>query len=142
CPPLLGLTPGILEKPRADCRLMNVAVADYLRANVPRGVVGVFLVSRWPRYVTRVPGMQIYFDIHDSTLAASLESERRGLERTLDLADSLAVRVLILLPPPESSFQLADCLIVRGVEGCGATRVHVVAQRAATARVIREVVAH
>ena len=142
CAPLLGLTPGNSMGPRVTCNLANSAVAAWLRTAAARELTGVVLAARWSRYVDHTPVVDIqglYFDAGDTSVAASLESMRRGLEQTLALTDSLGVRVVILLTAPEFAHPPGDCLLVRDADACGVSRAAFDARRRSTAMVIRHV---
>ena len=142
CPPLLGLTPRMNQYRNKSCPTANDAVAKWLRSAAPSGLRGVVLAGRWPRYVggplQRKPN-PTNSDLRDTLAWASVAVVRAGLEQTLAFTDSIGVRVLILLTPPEFVYVLPECLSVRDSQHCGIARRVVDIYRESSAALIRQV---
>jgi peptidoglycan/LPS O-acetylase OafA/YrhL len=150
CPPLLGVTlnrPGVRDN---NCARDNQAVKEWLSSKAVAQhegamqdvVRGVILSARWPHYVQGGLDPQHYSLFVDSREAApwsSPEIVRAGLERTLAFTDSIGLRVLILLTPPEFRYRLPECILVRGSSRCGISRAEADSYRLMAERLVRTV---
>src|SRR5579862_5464447 len=125
CPPLLDFDPPPPNDVDKDCRPVNRAVADYLRLIARRGPAGVVLAARWPRLSLVRPAPRPTVASNEPRDPAPADALQAGLERTLAFADSLRIRVVVLLTPPEFPYALPDCLIVRADVSCGVTRAQI-----------------
>lgn len=144
CPPLLGLTPGSPGNIDHDCHDANERTAAVIQTLARQGDLrGVVIAARWFRYA---PGWALdgsqrrFFDVMDVADPDANSALRTGLERTLQFTDSLGVRVLILLPPPEFEFPPADCLLINPVERCGTNRDRLDATRRSALRAMQQVI--
>jgi len=159
CPPLLGLTPGLVrtDRPRRDaerrkeanCPRFNQAVVDYL-GRLPaaeRRDTSVLLAARWAgRMGARLPlhdtGVSGYFDATDASREDSLRSLEKGLRATLDaLARLGSGPVAIILPGPEFRYSVEECLARRSASACGSSRAAIDAYTADVSAAIRRVAA-
>jgi peptidoglycan/LPS O-acetylase OafA/YrhL len=156
CPPLLGLTLRRAGSVDTGCVQENAAVTAWLRSMVARSqeggaresltdaVRGVVLAARWPRYVQGGVDAAHYAPLLNSRDAAPLsspDSVRAGLERTLAFTDSIGLRVLIMLPPPEYPYRLPECIAVRSVQQCGMSRHEADAYRESSVHLMRALAA-
>ncbi len=145
CPPLIGLVLHRQGNVDRGCAQENDAAAEWLRSAIRRDSVrGVILAARWPRYMGSGLDAQHYDPLVDSRDGApwsSPDSVRAGLERTLAFTDSVGLRVVILLTPPEYKYRLTECAEIRGAARCGISRAEANAYRESSVALVRAVAA-
>jgi peptidoglycan/LPS O-acetylase OafA/YrhL len=147
CAPLIGLRVQRPGQVKESCSHRNAAEAAWLRSEIARDRVrdrvrGVILVARWPRYVQGAIDPRNTTPLVDSRDAApwsSIDSVRASLERTLAFTDSMGLRALILLTPPEFKYSLSECAIVRALSRCGISRAEADAYRGSSVELARSV---
>jgi peptidoglycan/LPS O-acetylase OafA/YrhL len=150
CPPLLGIAPSDPDAPGIvygglACRDVNAAVASYLPQAAHHGLKMLVLASRWARYSgqpTLAGDSRRTYNPGDTTPGAPMRSMENALNRTLHVADSLHLRVLILLSPPEFPVPVPLCVRIRGAAACSVSRTLNEAYRQQSTAVIRSVASH
>lgn len=115
CPPFLGVAPATRRPPfgpDGSCRASLDETREQVRRESAR-VLGVVLAGRWTDHVASEDPAALHrmFDRTGRRVETASEVISLGLGETLDFAESMGLRVLIVGTPPMFPFEVPRCLM-------------------------------
>ncbi len=105
CPPLLGLDVALGNSPKDVCRIANEKRFEFIKINPE--IKKVYLVARWALYTNEAvkPANKKYYLINTKHNEISLNESiivfKESLIETTQRYESIGVKVIVLLQPPE-----------------------------------------
>jgi peptidoglycan/LPS O-acetylase OafA/YrhL len=163
CPPLVGVLPYKRGEGLFPCGYFNGAVLDEFADLSKKGLRGIVLAARWNVYldllptdpgrtasIALVPDLHHYDGTGDQSAALSTTSlDSAGSARTMAAAlktdleafRKLGLRVLIIAPEPELTFNGPQCLYRKSAAECVMPRQRVDERRALAVKTLKEAAA-
>jgi hypothetical protein len=138
CPPLAAFDMRN-DREEEACRAFNAAVLKEIRQLSREGLRGVVLSSRWPLEVAEHNEV-----VAGNAAADGSDTEFRmsdwavSLATTVQQLTSLGLKVVVVAPTPQMSYDIPSCLARRTADECDIDRYTVDAQRRPIMRVLRD----